>query len=114
MSNRENRKDKGFGEGVALIVIGVLFTLMTVFDFDIDWHIMSKLWPLLLIIIGVCVMPINKWIKLVVTVALLALGVVAYQQKTDINTKVIKKTEIRNKKHKKVEKTTIYRDDDND
>lgn len=117
MSNNTNKKDKGFGQGITLIIIGVIFTMMTIFDFDIDWHIMSKLWPLLLIIIGVCVMPINKWIRFAITMVLLAVGVIAYQQTADNGTtKVINKTEIKKKTKKSDKKshTRIIIDSDED
>lgn len=94
MDNKENKKDKGFSQGITLIVIGVIFTLITVFDFEVDWHALSKLWPLLLIIIGVCIMPINKWIRTVIALALLVFGAVAYQQKTE-GVRVGNKTEYR-------------------
>lgn len=93
MSNNENNKNDGFGRGLTLIIIGVIALFITFFDFEIDWHMLVKLWPLLLIIIGVCIMPINKWIRTVVALVLLALGFVAYQNKMD-NDRVINKTEI--------------------
>ena len=93
MSNNENKTKDGFGSGVALIIVGVLALLVTFFDVDINWHMMLKLWPLLLIIIGVGIMPINKWIRTALVVALITLGIVAYQNKTE-GTKVIHKTEI--------------------
>ena len=93
MSNNENNRNDGFGMGLTLIVIGVIALFVTFFDFTIDWHMMVKLWPILLIIIGVCVMPINKWIRTVVVLVLLALGFVAYQNKAN-DEKIIDKTEI--------------------
>lgn len=109
MNDNENKRDKGFGQGITLIVIGVIFTLVTVFDFEIDWHVLSKLWPLLLIIIGVCIMPINKWIRAAIAFALLVFGVMAYQQKVEGTTKVKNKTEFRIKSHQRV-----FFDDDDD
>ena len=94
MSNNENKKDDGFGKGLTLIIIGVIALLITFFDFEIDWHVLGKMWPVLLIIIGVCIMPINKWIRTVIALALLVFGAVAYQQKTD-GIRVGNKTEYR-------------------
>ena len=93
MSNNEQNKNDGFGSGLTLIILGVLALMVTFFDFEIDWHMMAKLWPLLLIIIGVCIMPINRWIRTVLALLLLALGFVAYQNKVD-GDKVLDKTEI--------------------
>ena len=95
MSNNENNKNDGFGRGLTLIIIGVIALFITFFDFEIDWHMLVKLWPLLLIIIGVCIMPINKWVRTVVLFALVAAGLIAYHSKTENVTKVIDKTEIR-------------------
>lgn len=94
MSNNENKTSDGFGKGLTLIIIGAIALLVTFFDYEINWHVMSQLWPLLLIIIGVCIMPINKWIRTVIALALLVFGAVAYQQKTD-GIRVGNKTEYR-------------------
>lgn len=109
MNNEEKKKNDGFVNGVTLILIGVVALMVTFFDFEIDWHVLTEMWPLLLIIIGVCIMPINRWIKLVVTLVLLAVGIVAYQQKAD-GTTVVKKVEIKTKSHPRI----IFDDDDDD
>lgn len=95
MSNNEkNNKNDGFGKGLTLIIIGVVALLVTFFDFEIDWRMMTKLWPLLLVIIGVCIMPISRWIRTVIVLVLLALGFVAYQSKLDRDNNLIDKIEI--------------------
>ena len=81
MSNNENNKNVGFGNGLVLIVIGVIALCVTFFDIDLDWDILLDLWPILLIIIGICIMPINKWIKTALALSLLALGIMAYQNR---------------------------------
>lgn len=95
MNNEEKKKNDSFVNGVTLILIGVIALMVTFFDFEIDWHVLAKMWPLLLIIIGVCIMPINRWIRTVVLFALVAVGLIAYHSKTETVTKVIDKTEIR-------------------
>ena len=109
MSNNENNKEKGFSQGIILIIIGVIFTMVTLFDFDINWYVVAKMWPLLLIIIGVCIMPINKWIRTVIALALLAFGCVLYQQKADDEC-CKDKIEIRTRSHHRI----IWDDDDID
>lgn len=94
MSNNENKKNDGFGRGIILIIIGIIALMVTFFNFEIDWRMMTKLWPLLLIIIGVCIMPINRWIRTVIALVLLALGFVAYQSKLDRDNNIIDKIEI--------------------
>lgn len=81
MSSRENKSNDGFSSGITLIIIGVVALMAIFFDFEIDWKMIAKLWPLMLIIIGVCMLPINKWIKTILTVALLIFGLLAYQNK---------------------------------
>jgi len=93
MSNNENKTSDGFGKGLTLIIIGAIALLVTFFDYEINWHVMSQLWPLLLIIIGVCIMPINRWLRTCIALVLLLLGCWAYQNKID-GKKVIDKTEI--------------------
>ena len=83
MNDKENKKDNGFAQGITLIIIGVIFTLISVFDYEINWHVLGKMWPVLLIIIGVCIMPINKWIRTVIAILLLAFGAVIYHQRTE-------------------------------
>lgn len=94
MSNNENNKHDGFGKGITLIIIGLFALMVTFFDFEINWHIMFKLWPMILIIIGVCIMPINRWIRMAVAVVLLALGYVAYQNRLSNYDEEVDKTEI--------------------
>ena len=93
MSNNENNKNVGFGNGLVLIVIGVIALCVTFFDIDLDWDILLDLWPILLIIIGICIMPINKWIKTALALSLLALGIMAYQNRVEED-KDVNKVEI--------------------
>lgn len=93
MSNKDNNVNDGFGRGIVLIIIGVVALLITLFDFEVDWHVVLRMWPLLLIIAGVCIMPVNRWIRTAVVLVLLAAGYIAYQNKADV-TRVINKTEI--------------------
>lgn len=92
MSNNEN-KNVGFGNGMVLIVIGVLALCVTFFDIDLDWDVLIDLWPILLIIIGICIMPINKWVKTALALSLLALGIMAYQNRIE-GDKTVNKVEI--------------------
>ena len=93
MSNKENKGGDGLGKGITLIIIGVIALLVTFFDIDIDWHVMAKLWPLLLIIIGICIMPVNRWVRTILATMLIIVGFIAYQSKM-CDEKHIDKTEI--------------------
>ena len=104
MSNNDNKTNNdNFGRGITLIVIGVIALLITFFGIEIDWHVVGKMWPMILIIIGVCLMPINRWIRTALALMLLIIGYAAYQQKADV-TRVINRTEI----------ISTFSDDDDD
>ncbi len=103
MSNNENNKNVGFGNGLVLIVIGVIALCVTFFEIDLDWDILLDLWPILLIIIGICIMPINKWIKTALALSLLALGIMAYQNRVEDDKEI-----------NKVEIISSFSDDDDD
>jgi hypothetical protein len=79
----DNDKNVGFGNGLVLIVIGVIALCVTFFEIDLDWDILLDLWPILLIIIGICIMPINKWIKTALALSLVTLGILAYQNRVE-------------------------------
>lgn len=98
-----NDKNVGFGNGLILIVIGVIALCVTFFDIDLDWDILLDLWPILLIIIGICIMPINKWIKTALALSLVTLGILAYQNRIE-----------EGKSGKTVEIISSYLDDDDD
>ena len=83
MSNNENNKNTSFGNGIVLIVVGIIALCVTFFDIDLDWDILLDLWPILLIIIGICIMPINKWIKTALALSLVTLGIMAYQNRVE-------------------------------
>ena len=103
MSNNENDKNTGFGNGIVLIVLGVIGLCITFFDIDLDWDILLDLWPIILIIIGICLLPINKWIRAALALALVALGIMAYQNRIE-----------EGKSGKTVEIISSYIDDDED
>jgi len=80
MSNSQKKSNDGFATGILFVIIGVIALCVTLFDVSIHWYVMKDLWPLLLIIIGVCVIPINRWIRTGIVVAILIGGAIAYHQ----------------------------------
>ena len=84
MENNEKHSNDGFGKGIILILIGVVALMVTFFEFEIDWDVIADMWPVLLIIIGVCIMPVNRWIRLIAAVVLLAFGYAAYCYKANV------------------------------
>lgn len=49
--------------GVILIVIGVLFILQNLHVVDFEWVRLWRLWPVLLVLWGISILPANNWIK---------------------------------------------------
>lgn len=76
MSNNQNKD--GFCTGVVLVIVGIFALCATFFDIDINWSNLSKLWPLILVITGVCIIPVNRWIKTGVVLLILICGAVGY------------------------------------
>ena len=71
-------KSRNLFLGIIILVVGV-FALLASFDvIDISWRIVWRLWPLLLIFLGVAVLPIKDWLKALLLLASLALGVMLY------------------------------------
>jgi len=49
--------------GVILIVVGVLFILQNLHVVDFEWVRLWRLWPVLLVLWGISILPANNWIK---------------------------------------------------
>lgn len=50
--------------GVLLIMLGSLFILDNLNIVDFEWHNMWRLWPVILVLWGVSIIPVRDWIKL--------------------------------------------------
>jgi len=55
--------------GLLLVIIGVLFILKNTGVLFFSWHTMWHLWPVLLILWGISLIPVKDWIKLVMSLA---------------------------------------------
>ncbi len=78
MANSKTKSGDGFATGMMLIIIGVFAMCVIFFDIHIVWQNVIRLWPLLLIIIGVCVLPINRWIRTGIVAVVVLGGVIGY------------------------------------
>ena len=72
-------KSRNLTLGIIVLCVGVIALLRSLNILVINWDIVWNLWPLMLIILGVCILPINKYIKVILAVISLAAGVVLYQ-----------------------------------
>lgn len=58
--------------GIILILIGVLFILQNLNVIDFEWVRLWRLWPVLLVLWGISILPANNWIKSGLLVVVLA------------------------------------------
>ncbi len=65
-----------------LIAIGVLFILNNFGVLDFGWRALWSLWPLILIFLGISILPIREWIKVIALVAVLVFTVVYFNRIT--------------------------------
>ncbi|PLW97069.1 MAG: hypothetical protein C0591_07675, partial [Marinilabiliales bacterium] len=49
--------------GIILMLIGVLFILQNLNVIDFEWVKLWRLWPVLLVLWGISILPANNWIK---------------------------------------------------
>lgn len=71
-------KNKRLFWGIVLLFIGVVALLASLEVFEFSWLTARKLWPILLIIIGILILPANDTVKAILLVVTLALGSLLY------------------------------------
>lgn len=65
-ANRQTKSDGAYGNftiGLLFIVFGAIALIATLADIHIVWSAVWKLWPAILIVCGICALPINKVLK---------------------------------------------------
>ncbi len=60
--------------GVILITLGILLLLKQFGLIHFYWHTLWQLWPLIFIFWGISLLPVDDYLKLVISVIFLALG----------------------------------------
>jgi hypothetical protein len=58
--------------GMILIILGLLFTLDNLNLVDFDWYNLWRLWPVVLVLWGVSILPVKDFIKIVLVILVLA------------------------------------------
>jgi len=66
--------------GIVLIMIGILFILKNAGIVFVSWHMVWSLWPVLIILWGISVIPVNGWIKLVASLLIVIAGFLLVQR----------------------------------
>jgi hypothetical protein len=66
--------------GLLLVMIGVLFILKNTGVFFFSWHSIWQLWPVILILWGISLIPVKDWIKLLLSLVTILVTFFAVQQ----------------------------------
>lgn len=61
--------------GIILILIGILFTLENLNLIDFDWYNLWRLWPVILVLWGVSILPVKNIFKVVLVLLVLAFSI---------------------------------------
>lgn len=72
-------KSKNLFIGILLLFAGVVALLAALGTIEFHWSIVWSLWPLLLIIIGISILPVKEYLKGILLLVALGLGCVLYQ-----------------------------------
>ena len=71
-------KSKNLFIGLLIVFIGVVALLASLNVFEFHWSILWRLWPMVLILLGIAILPINDYIKALILVLTLGLGCLLY------------------------------------
>ena len=66
--------------GLLLVLIGILFILKNTGVLFFSWHSIWHLWPVILILWGISIIPVKDWIKLVLSLVTVVITFFAIQQ----------------------------------
>ena len=72
-------KNRNLLLGILLLFVGVIALLASLDIFEFRWSIVWRLWPMLLIFIGILVLPVKDWLKVVFLLVSLAISVLLYR-----------------------------------
>ncbi len=68
--------------GMILILVGILFTLENLNVIDFDWYNLWRLWPVILVLWGVSIIPVKNLIKVVLVLIVFAASTYYMMQET--------------------------------
>ena len=71
-------KSRNLFIGIIVLFIGVVALLASLDVISFSWHIALRLWPLLLIFLGITILPANDYLKSALLVIVLGLGCLLY------------------------------------
>lgn len=72
-------KSRNLFLGIILLFVGIVSLLASLDVIDFSWRIAWRLWPMLFIFVGVAILPIKEWLRALLLLATLAVGMLLYQ-----------------------------------
>ena len=72
-------KSRNIFLGIVFLAVGVVSLLASIDVIDFSWRVAWRLWPMLLIFVGIAILPLKDWLKALLMVVALAVGVWLYQ-----------------------------------
>jgi len=72
-------KSRNLFLGIIILFVGVVALLSSIDVIDFSWRVAWALWPMLLIFIGISILPVKDWLKVVLLLVALAMSVWLYQ-----------------------------------
>lgn len=67
-------KAKNIIWGLVLVLIGVLFILKNLDIIYFSWHSLWRLWPMILVLIGIAILPVKELIKVILAIVVMIAG----------------------------------------
>lgn len=81
MSKNNHKNNGNFTMGIVITTIGVIALFATFGYVKIVWPVIWKLWPILLILVAICLLPINKYVKGIILMLIILGSCFIYQNK---------------------------------
>lgn len=72
-------KSRNLFLGIIILFAGVIALLAALDVIDFSWIVAWRLWPMLFILMGVAILPVKEWLRIVLLLATLALCVLLYR-----------------------------------
>ena len=72
-------KSRNLFLGIIILFVGVVALLASLGTISFSWEIALRLWPLLLIFLGIAILPVKDFIKAILLLVTLGAGVLIYQ-----------------------------------
>lgn len=78
-------KSKNIFLGIIILFVGVVALLSSLEVITLNWMVVLHLWPMLLILLGISILPINDYFKAALLVLALGAGMLLYQHESGVN-----------------------------